>query len=267
MAEKGKRAGHVKEKKHRKDKKRLTKTTTRVGKRLTKTTTIQNINHIKIHVGDKKTKSKTRNIPRGFVKPGAVGGGGGGNLSHRSMESEHSTNIMNNVYDVRNRAMNNQYMLENLYTNIETLQNRIDGIGTQVLQRQQQPLMIDNNQEINDNLKIKQEDETAHVETTEYMDADNEGRSPVLPRYVKEINDDVVRGESSPSQKQPPPFNFEITDVDLRKMQSIARTTYNFSARQMGEFYKKDTNFKQLEKKYPEQKLKTLILNMKKMSK
>ncbi len=80
----------------------------------------------------KNTKSKTRTRPRGFVKPGAVGGGG--NLSHRNMESEHSTNIMNNVYDVRNRAMNNQYMLENLYTNIGTLQNRIDGIGTQVLQ-------------------------------------------------------------------------------------------------------------------------------------
>ncbi len=123
-----------------------------------------------------KTKSKTRNRPRGFVKPGAVGGGGGGNLSHRSMESEHSTNIMNNVYDVRNRAMNNQYMLENLYTNIGTLQNRIDGVGTQVLQRQNPQIMNaphDNNQQINDNLKIKQEDETAHVETTEYMDADN----------------------------------------------------------------------------------------------
>ncbi len=31
----------------------------------------------------------------------------------------------------------------------------------------------DNNQQIDDNLRIKQEDETAHVETTEYMDADN----------------------------------------------------------------------------------------------
>ncbi len=137
--------------------------------------------------------------------------GGGGNLSHRSMESEHSTNVMNSVYDVRNRAMNNQYMLENLYTNIGTLQNRIDGIGTQVLQRHVPQIMNaphDNNQQINDSLKIKQEDETAHVETAEYMDADIEGRLPVLPRYVKEINDDVVRGESSSSQKQPPPFGF-----------------------------------------------------------
>jgi hypothetical protein len=67
MTEKGKRAGHVKEKKHRKNKKRLTKTTTRDGKRLTKTTTIQNINHIKIHVGDKKTKSKTRTRPGGSL--------------------------------------------------------------------------------------------------------------------------------------------------------------------------------------------------------
>ncbi len=66
--------------------------------------------------------------------------------------------------------MNNQYMLENSYTNIGTLQNRIDGIGTQVLQRQNPQIMNaphDNNQQINDNLKIKQEDETAHVETTE----------------------------------------------------------------------------------------------------
>jgi hypothetical protein len=267
MTEMGKRAGPVKDKKRRKNKKRLTKTITRDGKRLTKTTTIQNINHIKIHVGDKKTKSKTRTRPRGFVKPGTVGGGGGGNLSHRSMESEHSTNVMNNVYDVRNRAMNNQYMLENLYTNIGTLQNRIDGIGTQVLQRQQQPLMIDNNQEINDNLRIKQEDETAHVETTEYMDADNAGRSPVLPRYEKEINDDVVRGESSSSQKQPPPFDFVISDGDLTKMRSMSRKTSKFSTYQMREFYKKDTDFKQLEKKYPEQKLKKLILDMKKMSK
>jgi hypothetical protein len=158
-------------------------------------------------------------------------------------------------------------MLENLYTNIGTLQNRIDGIGTQVLQRQQQPLMIDNNQEINDNLRIKQEDETAHVETTEYMDADNAGRSPVLPRYEKEINDDVVRGESSSSQKQPPPLDFVISDGDLTKMRSMSRKTSKFSTYQMREFYKKDTDFKQLEKKYPEQKLKKLILDMKKMSK
>ena len=53
MTEMGKRAGPVKDKKRRKNKKRLTKTITRDGKRLTKTTTIQNINHIKIHVCDK----------------------------------------------------------------------------------------------------------------------------------------------------------------------------------------------------------------------
>ena len=228
MTEKEKLAGHVKasvkasvkEKKHRKNKKRLTNTMTRDGKRLTKTTTIQNINHIKIHVGDKKTKSKTRTRPRGFVKPGAVGGGG--NLSHRSMESEHSTNVMNNVYDVRNRAMNNQYMLENLYTNIGTLQNRIDGIGTQVLQRHVPQIMNathDNNQQINERLyriergqdyaidaltNFQQQSQQNHA--TQYNQGPVTGISTLSDDYYNTLADEIYEfpAYSAPHQEPSP---------------------------------------------------------------
>ena len=151
-----------------------------------KTTTIQNINNIKIHVGDKSRKTKSRQSrtkPPIRSKPSSgtgfhQGGGGGvvgnvshhGNVSHRSMETEHATNLMNNVYDVRNRAMQNQYRLESLYSNIGTLQNRIDGIGTQVLQRQQQPLMIDN-VEMNDRMiRMEQAQQAGHETLMNNMD-------------------------------------------------------------------------------------------------
>jgi len=123
----------TKKKKTKKDKKKKkTKDKSKIPKGIT----------ININVGKSGAdpKPKLPKAAKGFVGRATSmrGQRGKGNLSNNSRQAEMNTNIMQNVSGIRSSAMQQGLDLKDLTGNFDVLRRRVDGLGTQVLNVQNQ---------------------------------------------------------------------------------------------------------------------------------
>tara|TARA_R110002153_G_scaffold76432_3_gene196926 strand:+ start:1098 stop:2732 length:1635 start_codon:yes stop_codon:yes gene_type:complete len=97
---------------------------------------------ININVGKSGAdpKPKLPKAAKGFVGRATSmrGQRGRGNLSNNSRQAEMNTNIMQNVSGIRSSAMQQGLDLKDLTGNFDVLRRRVDGLGTQVLNVQNQ---------------------------------------------------------------------------------------------------------------------------------
>ncbi len=122
----------TKKKKTKKGKKKQKKDKSKIPKGIT----------ININVGKSGAdpKPKMPKTAKGFVArtTSMRGQRGRGNLSNNSRQAEMNTNIMQNVSGIRSSAMQQGLDLKDLTGNFDVLRRRVDGLGTQVLNVQNQ---------------------------------------------------------------------------------------------------------------------------------
>jgi hypothetical protein len=122
----------TKKKKTKKGKKKQKKDKSKIPKGIT----------ININVGKSGAdpKPKMPKTAKGFVArtTSMRGQRGRGNLSNNSRQAEMNTNIMQNVSGIRSSAMQQGLDLKDLTGNFDVLRRRVDGLGTQVINVQNQ---------------------------------------------------------------------------------------------------------------------------------
>jgi len=122
----------TKKKKTKKGKKKQKKDKSKIPKGIT----------ININVGKSGAdpKPKMPKTAKGFAArtTSMRGQRGRGNLSNNSRQAEMNTNIMQNVSGIRSSAMQQGLDLKDLTGNFDVLRRRVDGLGTQVINVQNQ---------------------------------------------------------------------------------------------------------------------------------
>lgn len=127
---------------------------------------ISNVININIGKSGGGTKAKKSNTARGFTAPTSSlrGQRGRGNLTYKSMQGEMNANVMQNVFGIRSTAMQQGQDLRDLTGNFNNLRQRVEGLGTQTLNSQNQQLTRDETQrrfveeQLRENAQRQQED-------------------------------------------------------------------------------------------------------------